>query len=123
MFYIMLSLVFALSVAAEIYDVIKTEKGIKAGLGVEAFDWLVGPKPSALALYLRDFPILMIVAAPALVFSFVNMPLAWGALAGPLAAAARHIQGGRSWAKVIASGKPFDPNSGPGLSAWQKFWN
>lgn len=44
----------AFAIGCDIYDVVLTEKGIKAGVAVEGNTFLVGSKPSALALYLRD---------------------------------------------------------------------
>src|ERR1700686_4680425 len=94
----------AIAVAAAIceacgaYDVAKTEQGLKKGVAVEAFTFLVGSKPSAIALYLRDNLLLAAVAAPAIAFALLhNLPLAYGACAGPLAYGLKHIQGGRKW--------------------------
>ena len=55
MFYILFAIAVLIAIAGNIYDVVLTERGIKAGLGVESWDEFVGEKPSTLALYIRDF--------------------------------------------------------------------
>ena len=49
-----IALAAAVCEACGAYDVAKTEQGLKKGVAAEAFTFLVGTKPSAIALYLRD---------------------------------------------------------------------
>lgn len=120
MFILILLVVIALVVLSDVYDVAQTERGIKAGVAVEGFTWLVGSKPSAVALYLRDSLLLLIVTTPSMLLHFVNEPAAYGALLGPLLYGVKHVRGGREWVRLLAGGKPADPNES--LTAWQKFW-
>lgn len=106
MIWTVITLAAAICEACGVYDVVKTEQGLKKGVAVEAFTLLVGSKPSAIALYLRDQILLAGCVAPAAIFALMhNVPLAYGACAGPLAYALKHIQGGRKWAFVIKGGK------------------
>jgi len=92
----------AFMVAADIYDVTLTTKGIKAGVAVEANDWLVGQKPSAEALYLRDSLVMGFCIAPCIVVHFLgNDPLAYGALVSPIVCGIQHIRGGLAWKKLM----------------------
>jgi hypothetical protein len=103
MFFLLLAVALSLAVAADIYDVSMTEKGLKAGVAVEGYTWLVGEKPSAKALYLRDTLVLAMTAAPSAVAYFLgNAPLAFGCLAGPAVLAVKHVIGGRKWKKLLA---------------------
>lgn len=120
MFTLIVCIVIALVCGTGIYDAEITERGIKAGVAVEAFTWLVGRKPTATALYLRDSLLLLLVSTPSVLLHFVNAPAAYGALLGPLVYGVKHIRGGREWARLLAGGKPADPNEP--LTAWQKFW-
>lgn len=120
MFFLIMLVVIALVVLSDVYDVAQTERGIKAGVAVEAFSRLVGSKPTAVALYLRDSLLLLLVTTPSVLLHFVNAPAAYGALLGPLIYGVKHIRGGREWARLLAGGKPADPNQP--LTAWQKFW-
>lgn len=88
--------------ACGIYDAGMTVKGLKAGVAVEGFTWLVGDKPSFLALLLRDNLLLSWVSLPAiLALVFHNLPIAYGLSAGPAAYGAKHILGGKAWAKLL----------------------
>ena len=91
---------------AEFYDATMTEKGIKKGVSVEAFDWLVGSKPTALALYLRDW-ILIAVATIPLDIALVahSKPFFYGFLTIPVSLVTRHINGGLQWRTLLNGGK------------------
>ena len=124
-----IALAAAVCEACGAYDVVKTEQGLKKGVAVEAFTFLVGPKPSAVALYLRDQILLAGCAAPAIILALMhNTPLAYGACVGLLAYGLKHIQGGLKWAFLIKGGKlDWDgfpiPADGKAVShsAWAKF--
>jgi hypothetical protein len=98
----------AFAVGCDIYDVVLTERGIKAGVAVEAFDWLVGSKPTAVALYLRDSLITAFAMLPAIVVGLVfhNQAAFYGCLAAPVVLGIKHIRGGRAWTNLLAGGKP-----------------
>jgi hypothetical protein len=101
MFYEIYAATVAAAVAANVYDIYMTEKGVKAGVAIEAFDWLVGTKPTVLALALRDLGIVAVASTPALVlYTLGSVPAAYGCLAGPAVAAIKHILGGRSWGEI-----------------------
>jgi hypothetical protein len=85
---------FVILSAATTYDIYQTRKGIVAGVAVEGFTFLVGPRPSTLALILRDGGIGLGLAA----FGFLYLPLSAGMMLGY---AARHIQGGLAWKKLL----------------------
>lgn len=88
--------------AAGIYDVVMTEKGLKAKVAVEGNTWLVGTNPTAVALYLRDNLTLALTLAPSLVALVAhNTGFAIGGCAGPVVYGVKHILGGRSWAKLL----------------------
>ena len=106
----------AVGVAGNIYDVIKTEQGIKKGVGVEANG--DNPKPTAEQLYLSNAPWFFGVSIPAGLVALVNPPLAIGLLVGPVVYGVKHYLGGREWQRLIDGGKPKPPAQ----SAWQKFW-
>src|ERR1035437_8370795 len=90
------------ALAGNTYDIYTTEKGLKAGAAVEGNDWLAGPKPSALALYLRDGLVnLPFIALPLVLHVLGNDPLAYGSLAGLVVIAIKHVMGGRAWAKLL----------------------
>lgn len=108
----------ALAAAGTIYDVVLTERGIKAGVGVEAND--SNPKPSAKHLYLKNFAWLVGVSIPAGLVALVNTPAALGLLVAPVVGGVKHYLGGREWQRLLDGGKPADPNAPQ--TAWQKFW-
>jgi hypothetical protein len=88
--------------ACGVYDVMMTEKGLRAGVAVEGNTWLVGEKPTAMALYLRDNLSLVLSSLPAIVMLFLhNTPLAYGCSAAPVAYGVKHIIGARKWAKLL----------------------
>ena len=103
----MLALLILISVAfceaCGVYDVVMTEKGLKAGVAVEGNDWLVGQKPSAVALYLRDNLTLALCVLPSLLAGLWahNLPVAYGLAFMPIPYGIHHIQGGRAWAKLL----------------------
>jgi hypothetical protein len=102
MFYAVYAAALAAAVAGNAYDIYMTEKGIKAGVGVEGNDWIVGDKPSALALYLRDGLVnLPFIALPLVSHVLGNDPLAYGTLAGLAVIAIKHAMGGRAWVKLL----------------------
>ena len=101
LFHILFAIAVGFAFGADVFDVIESEKAYAKGY-IESFDWLVGLKPTAIALYLRDGMLIAFASAPALVFFLLhNVPLAYGALAGPVAAGARHIQGGIGAKKLV----------------------
>lgn len=103
---VILAFVFLGIVAvANIYDIRLTVKGIKAGVALENFTWLVGDRPTAKALYLRDliffvplaiFTILVIGCAD----SYATTPF----LLFPTLFALKHLQGALKWRYVLAGG-------------------
>jgi hypothetical protein len=119
MFFIILLVVLAFAVLSDVYDVAQTERGLKNTPYVEGFTWLVGQRPTAIALYLRDSLLLLLVTTPSVLASFVNKPAAYGLLVGPLVYGVKHIRGGREWARLIAGGALPDPTIPK--TAWQKF--
>ena len=101
LFYILLAAVLIFAFGADVLDVVESEKAYAKGY-VESFDWLVGKKPTTIALYLRDGMLIAASAAPAIIFYHIgNRPLALGALVGPVAAGARHIQGYLAGRKLL----------------------
>jgi hypothetical protein len=100
--FIALAVAVAFYVGCDLYDVILTEKGIRAGVAVEGNTFLVGSKPSAVALYLRDILVAGIATVPCvLALSFHNLPIFWGCLVAPVVAGVKHILGGLAWAKLL----------------------
>ena len=126
MFFTLFGLSLVAVVAADIYDVVMTERGLKKGVGQEANTWLVGSKPSAIALYLRDsLTIAAVAAVPLGLFLGGSIPAAFGTLAGLGVLAAKHIHGGLQWRTLLNGGTipnhDLNTDPGPALSAWQKF--
>jgi len=83
-----------------VYDTIMSEKGIKAGVAVEAnLTWLYGTnKPTTLDYYLVNIPIVFVVAVPSIVgYLTGNSALYYAGLAAPLMLSIKHIQGGLEW--------------------------
>ena len=101
-----IALAAALTVAAagDIYDVTLTSIGLKKGLAVEGNTFLIGSKPSTLALYLRDALVLAMCTAPSVVFYAAahNIHLALGALSAPVVYGVKHLLGGLAWKKLGA---------------------
>ena len=102
MYFLALAAVLAAMEAANIYDVIMTEKGLKAGVAVEGNTWLVGSKPSATALYLRDSLVNLLATAPSLVSLVLgSTPAAYGFLICPAISGIKHVLGGLAWNKLL----------------------
>jgi len=97
-----LAAVCAAVVASDVYDVSMTQKGLKAGVAVEGFTWLVGSKPSALALYLRDTLCEALSIAPTVFCHLAGAdPAAYGLLIAPGVYAVKHVLGGLAWKKLL----------------------
>src|SRR5208282_2033113 len=98
---LIISVVFC--VVCGVYDVMMTQKGLKAGVAVESNTWLIGDKPSAKALYLRDALLLLFCITPALFFAFVfhNVPLQYAGLVSPVVYGVKHILGGLAWRALL----------------------
>jgi hypothetical protein len=116
-FAIALAATLAFAAAADVYDIVKTRETISKGLAVEANTWLVGSKPSTLALALRDGLVLALTSG-LLAFALIHGlgALAWGALAAPIVFGVKHIHGGLANQKVLDGQPAPDPNSGPARS-------
>jgi len=99
---IALLIAFLAAVAAEIFDVTMTEKGLKAGVALERNTWLVGSKPSAKALYLRDLLIIVPFLALGLVAVHFKHPIVYGFIAPLAVRAVQHIKGGLEWKKLLS---------------------
>lgn len=129
MFYLLLAASLAFCIGLGVFDQLMTVKGIKAGVSVESFTWLVGQKPGFIALFLRDALVMLFCLLPTLLCRYVahNNPIAVGGLLGPVAYGLHHLQGGLEWRYLLAGGK-LDPDGFPVVngqwaphSAWQKF--
>jgi hypothetical protein len=105
MFWLFFSTAVGFCFLAGLFDDIESERGIKAGVAIESFQWLVGPKPSFRAYFLRDLLLLAAVTAPSLVLHFAHSPAALAALVGPVVYGVKHIFGGRAWAALLAAKK------------------
>ena len=97
MFWLLFSIAVGFCFLAQLFDDIESERGIKAGVAIEAFTWLIGSKPSFRAYFLRDSLLLAAVSAPSLVLHFVHSPATLAALAAPVVYGVKHILGGRAW--------------------------
>jgi len=116
-------LIFVLALCFElvcsIYDATMTEKGLRAGVGIEANAWLLGAKPKALRLYLKDLLFLSLVTAPSVIAAAFGMPeLFYGFLIGPVFLGLKHVQGGRQWRWMLLNPTKKLPEPG---SVWQQF--
>ena len=103
MFWLLFSIAVGFCFLAQLFDDIESERGIKAGVAIEAFTWLIGSKPSFRAYFLRDSLLLAAVAAPSLVLHFVHSPAAPAALVAPVVYGVKHILGGREWLPLLAA--------------------
>jgi len=104
----------AFEVAANHYDVSETEKGLKAGVAIEGYTWLVGSSPSAGQLYGRDLLTVGIVVAPSVVaYVFRRTEFFYGGLAGPVVLGCKHISGGNQWKALLAGHPPTGSELGP----------
>lgn len=101
------------------FDVLLTNRGIKAGVGVEGNSWIVrlfGDKPKLFDVALYEAVRCLMIAA--LLFAWDN-PALFGACIGTcIAAGGKHIQGALKW-RLLLSGKPLPVKSS--LTAWEKF--
>ena len=70
MFWLLFSIAVGFCFLAQLFDDIESERGIKAGVAIEAFTWLIGSKPSFRAYFLRDSLLLAAVTAPESCSSF-----------------------------------------------------
>lgn len=116
---------YAFGIACNVYDINETLKVIDRGLALEANSWLIGPKPSHKALYLRDALMLAFIAAPTITLILMHAAAgaAQGSLVIPVIMGIKHIHGGLVNKGVLGGKMPPDPNSGPGRTAWWKFWH
>ena len=103
MFWLFFSIAVGFCFLAQLFDDIESERGIKAGVAIEAFTWLIGSKPSFRAYFLRDSLLLAAVAAPSLVLHFVHSPAAIAAIVAPVVYGIKHILGGREWLPLLAA--------------------
>jgi hypothetical protein len=98
MFWILFSIAVCFCFLAQVFDDVESARGIRSGVAIEGFTWLIGSKPSFLAYMLRDSGVFVIVSVPSLTLHFVhNAPLALAALVAPAIYGVKHIQGGRQW--------------------------
>lgn len=103
MFFTLLAVAVAIAVIGDAYDISLTEKGLAKGLAYEGNTWLVGAKPTAKALILRDGLVLALcLAAPLIAFAVCELPVAIGSLAAPVVFGIKHYLGGRAWKKLGA---------------------
>jgi hypothetical protein len=101
--FILLAVAVAFAIGCDVYDTTMSEKGIKAGLAVEAnYTWIYGTnKPTTLQYYAVNIPIVLATAAVSLLgIHFHNPAVFYAGLAAPIAAGAKHIQGGLQWRKL-----------------------
>lgn len=123
MFLTLFGIGVAAAVAADIYDITLTSQGLKKGVAEESFSWLIGPKPSTLALYLRDALITGIVAMiPLTLYLAGSVPVAYGTLVMFAVLVIKHIQGALAWKWMFSHpGQPLPVQH----SVWAKllgFW-
>ena len=92
----------AFALGCTVYDTVMSEKGIKAGVAVEAnFTWIYGTdKPTALQYYALNIPIALLTAVPSAIALHYGSPLYYGGLAAPVVAGIVHILGGLAWRKL-----------------------
>lgn len=107
----------AVAVVGDVLDVVTTEKCIAKG-AVETNTFLVGSKPTAARLFLKDALFLSIVVGGVFLARYLNPAVGYGALAAPVAYGGKHFLGYHN-GKLWLAGKAPDPNAPQ--SAWQKF--
>jgi hypothetical protein len=135
LFFIVLLACFAWAMGWLLYDATNTQKGIKAGVGVEGNSWITafyGVKPSLFQCLSIDVPIRIAIAA----LAFIPTPshphvFLGGAVGGLVVAGVKNMQGGRAWKWMMTNptrGLDSDgfPNPVKGTapvshSAWAKF--
>jgi hypothetical protein len=97
----------AFEVVTNRYDVSETEKGMKAGVALEDYTWLVGSKPTSGQLYARDLLTVGILVTPSIVaYVFRRKDLFYGGLSLPVVMGYKHISGGNSWKALLAMHAP-----------------
>ena len=109
-------------IVAMVYDISKTEEGLKKGVGVEGNEvvtYLFGLKPGTVQLDLWNGAWIAGFAALGLVH-FGNINMAYAAVGASVAALAvdtvKHYLGGRLWSALL-TGKKLKQDR----TAWQKF--
>jgi hypothetical protein len=127
-FAILIALLTALAVAADIFDVTKTVQGIKLGVGIEANELITTiartDKPSAAVLYAINLFAIAAYTLAGFIGLFVTLPgfVGVGLVAGSIVilpiAAVKHIQGGREWIWMMKN--PMKKLPQPS-TIWQKF--
>jgi hypothetical protein len=95
--------VVGFAVAADVYDVTETEKGLKAGVAFEGNIWLLpSDKPTAGQLYRRDLLIVGLWASPSVLAWVLRKPeFFFAGLVGPAAIGVKHIGGGNAWKRLL----------------------
>lgn len=99
--------VVAFAVAADVYDVTETEKGLKSGIALEGNTWLLpSDKPTTGQLYRRDLLVVGLSASPSVVAWIFRRPeFFYAGFAGPVALGIHHIGGGNAWKRLL-EGQP-----------------
>jgi hypothetical protein len=97
----------AFEATANHYDISETERGLKAGVAVEDYTWLVGSRPGAGQLYTRDLLTVGIVLTP-IVAAYMSrkMEFFYAGLSGPVVLGCKHISGGNRWKALLAGHQP-----------------
>lgn len=119
--YIILLVVFVITIVADLYDIRLTVKGIKVGAGIEGnsiITTLAGTdKPTFFQLLLINMllPILPFGVA-GMIFGYDNGPVAALFTICLAFQAYGHWRGGREWVYLINGGDPNAPKTW-----WQKF--
>ena len=93
----------AFCLGCTVFDITVSEKGIKAGVAVEAnYTWLYGTdKPTALQYYAVSLPLVALACGASIAaYCLHNPAFYYGGLSGPAALGAKHIQGGLAWLKL-----------------------
>jgi len=112
------------NILATVYDVVKTEQGLKKGVGQEGNEIvtnLFGAKPGSLQLYLWNFvftgafstAVILWGFGPTSVLGLLSKGLFFSFIGVD---AARHYLGGRLWDHLL-TGKPLKKDR----TAWEKF--
>lgn len=91
-------------VAADAYDIKKTEQGIKAGVAFEGNTFLIpdNGRPTAGQLWRRDTLELGLGITPSILGYILRKPtLFYGGLSIPVILGGKHISGGKQWADLL----------------------
>jgi hypothetical protein len=106
-FYTSLAASFAWALGCLFYDATETQKGIKAGVGVEGNSWITcfyGVKPTLLQCLSIDVPLRTAMAALAFIPSSMYPHVMIGpAVAALSVAGVKNIQGARQWKWCLAN--------------------